>query len=151
MNIPQLVEQAVENFLADQGLELVTNVYKGRENIQTAANSDTEEPTIALPCVIIEADQTFAVPYPGTGNYQGDLSIHVQADAEDTTDAEFHAMCNEVFGAFNVANLGSSLSTSLANFTCPLAYCLGISCAVKKEGKWINTLRFRIVACAADL
>jgi hypothetical protein len=114
MNISQLTEKAIKSFLDSAGLTLVTNIYRGVEGSDTQAVS-TEETHRRLPCVI--ADCGAAVP--GTidsGNWYVTANVRVLCNADDKTETQFHAMCQEVFGNFMRTDIAASLS-AFAGFT----------------------------------
>jgi hypothetical protein len=115
MNIGLLAANAAKAYLTalSPALTTVTNFYS---ELEDPDNADSTAKTRLLPCVICFFGG--AQEYPiGTGNYSGELSIQVQASADDTTALEFAAIYDEVWSKISTDTILADLGAAGTNLT----------------------------------
>lgn len=140
MNPKQKLEQAAKAFLVAQDLELIaaTSIYKGINNPTDVEDDENtgERQQKANPSVTIDAEGGHEEVVPFGNVFRGPLTVTVEADASTTTDAEFDAICSEVFSKFNIIELDAELSSALANFAVQFAQITSISSSVNDGQNW---------------
>lgn len=151
MNPKQKLEQTAKAYLDSLSLTFqgsALNIYKGIEN--TVAIDDSPdappEPRI-VPCgtVAVEADLTEAIPF--TGNWEGDLTVAVEADAQNLTDADFDTLCATVFDPFNSDESKSLLQAAAPGFTCLFLNVAGSTGKITQGNNWASAIRVHVVFC----
>lgn len=155
MNPEQTLEQAAQAFLNSERPDSIPDgqVYKGTENTVAIDTDETAgQPQVkTLPCVTLEAEGDHQQVGRATRCFRGNLLIHVEADAHNTTDADFDSMCAEVFDLFNISELADRLASSLDNFDCLYANMTDSGRAIKNGSIWQNTFRVDCVYAQANL
>jgi hypothetical protein len=157
MNPKQTLERAAYNYLANLETPLTliasTSIYKGTENpISVESDENTTEPLQRVhPSVALEAEGAHDEAVLFTKTWQGILAITSEADANTTTDTEFDAICNEVFGKFDIVELEANFSSRTDDFYMYQATVAGMTNAVNNGQNWQKTLRLMCVYAEADL
>lgn len=149
MNPKQTVEQAFEAYLEDQD-DVGIPVYKGVENT-TLVDESGQQQRRERPCVTVsvEGDLTEAIPL--TGDWQGIVTVSVEADSQNLTDEEFYDLCRTVFAHFNTSDLAVNLTDAREDFTSLFACVESISNRFTDGNNWINSIRVYVVFCESDL
>jgi hypothetical protein len=163
MNPKQTLERAAYAFLTtvETPLTLVasTSIYKGASNpVSVEDDENTTEVTQKVhPSVTLDAEGTQEEVVFSTNLYQGVLAITVEADASTTTDAQFNAICQEVFGKFNIQEIETNMTTQARaagmDFTM-LGRSFRIAAlgsAVNNGHNWQMTHRYNCVYAEANL
>lgn len=157
MNPKQTLETAAYNYLTglETPLTLVesTSIYKGIENpISVDSDENTTEPAQKVhPSITLEAEGVHEEAVLFTGTMQGILAITVEADANTTTDSEFAAICDQVFGKFNIVELEANFTSRTDGFRMYQAHSPSFSDTINNGQNWQKTLRLTCVYAEADL
>ena len=114
MNVGYLASNAAKEYLAAAGLTTVSNFYAEMENPFSA--DETQNNKRELPCVVcfFGAGQEYPL---GTGNYSGELSIRIEANASTQTAAQLEAIFNEVWSKISTDTILDDLSSAGTDFT----------------------------------
>ena len=116
MNVGLLASKAAVALLnsADPALSTVTHFYAEASDPE---DTETNSAIVRLhPCAVCYF--TDAHEYPAlTGNYNGNLTIQIEASADDHTAAQFEAMFDEVWGFIVNDDIITRLSDVGEDFT----------------------------------
>jgi len=155
MNPKQALETAAYNYIANLAtpFALVTNVYKGIQNtIDLESNEGNEQAnTREMPCVTVVAEGAHSEAVVNTLLFQGILAVSVEAIVAHTTDADFAAMCEEVFDAFGIEALNEAIGLHTSDFSALEARVVDNGHAIRNGANWENTIRIAMVYGQADM
>ena len=90
------------------------------------------------------------------GNWMADMEVMTRAPASDTTEAEFHLLCSEIWAHFFVSeeDLLTGLSNATVEFTAFKVYVRNQSWDIEAGGdgtsaEWVSRLMFQIKCCGS--
>lgn len=155
MNPQQALERAVYTWLKTHALTNIasTSIYKGLENTTAIDDEEnnTQPQTKAHPSVTLEAEGQHDEAVFNTLVYRGNFLVMIEADAQNTTDATFNTICEEVFSIFNIQELAANISALVSDFHVLFARIVQNGHSIKSGSNWVNFIRLEFVYAQADL
>jgi hypothetical protein len=154
MNPQQSLERAVYTFAVAHtftGIES-TSIYKGLDNPTEVDDAEqTGTPNRVHPSLTIIADGSHEEVCLGTKVYRGNLVLRIEADAQNTTDADFNTLCFAAFRVFDINELKEEISSLTEDFTCLQANIVDNGRAINNGINWQNEMIIDCVYAQADL
>lgn len=115
MSVERKAASAAALFMRGKSLTTVANFYAQHAN-ESSIEDEAQETKRVFPCAVFEAFGSQELT-PGSGIFRLNLKCSVIANASRTTEADYNAMCAEVFEAFHADDLPANLSAA-DDFTC---------------------------------